>query len=177
MISKIVQTVAPITSAGAASTQSTAINLNSGYIRIVPIGASVAVAVGTNPTATSSDFAISTGHPEVIKERVAKQSISGITTGSTTIITFSENVGNPFVVGDTVSIVGAIPVGLNTSHNLVSARTDNSITINFDSSTGIGAVTNLVGSYVARSIKIAAIGLSGGTANGVHISEVQVAGQ
>jgi hypothetical protein len=172
---KIVQTVAPITSAGAATTQSTAITLQSGFIRIVPVGAAVAVAIGTNPTATISDFAISQYQPEVLKERVARQKISGITTASTTTITFGENFGNPFLVGDYVSIVGAQPVGLNTTHNQIIGKTDSSITVSFDSSAvaGIVTVTNAV---VARSVKIAAYGL-GGTATGVYISEVQTASQ
>ena len=170
MAIKIVQRVAPITSAGAASTQSTAITLNTGQIRIAPVGAAVAVAIGTNPTATTSDFAILEGDPEVLRERIAKQVISGITTGSTTTITFAENAGNPFLVGDFVSIVGASPAGINTSHNQVTAKTESSITVTFDS-TATGPITSVVGAYAARSVKVAALGL-GGTATGVYISEV-----
>jgi hypothetical protein len=167
--------VAPITSAGAASTQSTAIALQSGFIRIVPVGAAVAVAIGTDPTATTSDFAVSPNQPEVLKERVARQKISGITTAATTTITFGENFGNPFVVGDYVSIIGAQPVGLNTSHNQIISKTDSSITVSFNSSAVGGAVT-VTNAVVARSVKIAAFGL-GGTATGVYISEVQTASQ
>jgi|DEB0MinimDraft_6_1074348.scaffolds.fasta_scaffold97296_2 hypothetical protein len=171
MAIKLVQTVAPITSAGAASTQSTSITLKTGNIRIAPVGAAVAVAIGTNPTATTSDFAILEGDPEVLRERIAKQVISGITTGSTTTITFGENAGNPFLVGDFVSIVGASPAGINTSHNQVTGKTESSITISFDSSSTPGPITSVVGAYAARSVKVAALGL-GGTATGVYISEV-----
>jgi hypothetical protein len=171
MSTKIVQTIAPITSAGAASTQSTSITLNTGLIRIAPVGAAVAVAIGTNPTATTSDFAVLQHSPEILKERIAKQTIAGITTGSTTEINFAENAGNPFVIGDFVSIVGVTPVGINTNHNQVIARTERSITVSFDS-TGTGAATGVTGSYVARSVKVAAFGL-GGTATGVYITEVQ----
>jgi hypothetical protein len=170
MAIKLVQTVAPITSAGAASTQSTSITLKTGNIRIAPVGAAVAVAIGTNPTATTSDFAILEGDPEVLRERIAKQVISGITTGSTTTITFGENAGNPFLVGDFVSIVGASPAGINTSHNQVTGKTESSITVSFDSS-ATGPITSVVGAYAARSVKVAALGL-GGTATGVYISEV-----
>ncbi len=175
MALKIVQTVAPITSAGAASTQSTPITLNTGFIRIAPVGAAVAVAIGTNPTATTSDFAVLQYQPEILKERIAKQTIVGITTGSTTVVTFGENYGNPFIVGDFVSIVGASPTGINTSHNQIISKTDSSITVNFNSS-ATGPITNVSGAYVARSVKVAAYGL-GGTATGVYISEVQVSGQ
>ena len=170
MAIKIVQTVAPITSAGAASTQSTAITLTTGQIRIAPVGAAVAVAIGTDPTATTSDFAVLESSPEVLKERLAKQVVSGITTGSSTTITFAENVGNPFLIGDYVSIVGASPSGINTSHNQVTGKTASTITITFDSS-ATGPITSVVGAYVARSVKVAALGL-GGTASGVYISEV-----
>ena len=171
MTIKIVQSVAPITSAGAASTQSTSITLTTGQIRVAPVGAAVAVAIGTDPTATTSDFAVLENSPEVIKERVAKQVISGITTGSTTTITFAENAGNPFLVGDHVSIVGASPSGINTAHNQITGKTDSSITISFDSSSTPGPITSVVGAYVARSVKVAAFGL-GGTATGVYLSEV-----
>jgi len=175
MALKIVQTVAPITSAGAATTQSTSITLQSGLIRILPIGAAVAVAIGTNPTATTSDFAISQYQPEVLKERVARQKISGITTASTTTITFGENFGNPFLVGDHVSIIGAEPVGLNTAHNQIIGKTESSITISFNSS-AVGGTVTVTNAVVARSVKIAVYGL-GGTATGVHITEVQIASQ
>lgn len=167
---KIVQTVAPITSVGATSTQSTALTLKTGQIRIASVGSAVAVAIGTNPTATTSDFTILEGESEVLQERIAKQVISGISTGSTTTITFSENSGNPFLVGDFVSIVEASPSGINTSHNQVTGKTESSITVAFDSS-ATGPITSVVGAYVARSIKVAALGL-GGTATGVYISEV-----
>lgn len=175
MATKIVQTVAPITSAGAASTQSTAITLNTGLIRILPVGAAVAVAIGTNPTATTSDYAVSQYQPEILKERIAKQTISGITTGTTTVVSFAENSGNPFVVGDFVSIVGATPAGINTSHNQIIGKTDSSITVSFNS-TATGPITSVSGSYVARSVKVAAYGL-GATASGVYISEVQTTAQ
>ncbi len=175
MSHKIVQTLSPLSSVGAASVQSSALTLQSGFIRVTPVGAAVAVAIGTNPTATTSDYLVTQYQPEVLKERVARQKISGITTGSTTTITFGENFGNPFVVGDCVSILSAEPVGLNTSHNLILSKTDSSITIAFDSSSVVGVVT-VTNAVVARSVKIAAYGI-GGTASTVSITEVQTASQ
>lgn len=171
MSTKIVQTVAPITNAGAASTQSTPITLNTGLLRISPVGAAVAVAIGTDPTATTSDFAVLEYSPEILKERIAKQTVAGITTGATTVVSFAENAGNPFLVGDFVSIVGVTPSGINTSHNQIISKSPSSITIDFDS-TSTGAASALSGAYVARSVKVAALGL-GGTATGVYITEVQ----
>jgi hypothetical protein len=71
------------------------------------------------------------------------------------LLTFQENAGNPFVVGDYVTIENTSAAGFNTSHNQVIAASDNSILINFNSAsiTGIG-ITN---STVARSVKISSI--------------------
>jgi hypothetical protein len=175
MSHKIVQTVTPLSSVGASSSQSSAIALQSGFIRIVPVGAAVAVAIGTDPTATSSDFVVSQYQPEILKERVARQQISGITTGTTTVVHFGENYGNPFMVGDCVSIVNATTAGINTSHVVVTSSTLQSITINHNSSAVSGIIT-VTGAVVARSIKVAAYGL-GGTASTVSITEVQTASQ
>lgn len=172
---KVVQTIAPLTgvTTGAAST-STAISLKSGVLRISTSGANANVAIGTAPLATSSDFHITTSQPEVLKERVARQQISGITTGATTVVTFGQNYGNPFLVGDYVSVEGATTSGVNTSHVAVTAVSPESITINHNTTsvTGIITVTNAV---VARSVKVSALG-EGGTAN-VFISEVQISSQ
>ena len=172
MALKVVQTVAPLSAAGTATT-STAIALKSGYLRIATSTAGANIAIGGNPVATSNDIFVPVNTTEILKERVARQSIAGITTGTTTVITFPENAGNPFLVGDYVTIENAYPAGINTSHNIITATTDSSITISFNSSSVTGiAVTN---SSVARSIKVSALG-NGGT-SGVNIVEVQTAGQ
>lgn len=172
MALKVVQTVAPLSAAGTATT-STAIALKSGYLRIATTTVGANIAVGGAPVATSSDILVPVNTSEIIKERVARQSIAGITTGATTVVTFPENGGNPFLVGDYVTIENAYPVGINTAHNLITAVTDSSITIAFNSSTVTGvAVTN---SSVARSVRVSAIG-NGGT-SGVNIVEVQTTGQ
>ena len=98
---------------------------------------------------------------------------TNITTNTTTVISFPENAGNPFLVGDYVTIENASPSGINTSHNVITAVTDSSITINFNISSLSGiAVTTAT---VARSVKVSAIG-NGGT-SGVNIVEVQTTGQ
>lgn len=172
---KIVQTIAPLTgvTTGSAST-SNAISLKTGVLRISTSSANANVAIGTAPVATSSSFHIVTSQPEVLKERVARQQISGITTGATTVVTFGQNYGNPFLVGDYVSVEGATTSGINTSHVPVTAVTDGSITIGHDTSSVVGVIT-VTNSVVARSVKVSALG-EGGTAN-VFISEVQISSQ
>lgn len=172
---KIVQTIAPLTgvTTGAAST-SDAISLKSGMLRISTSSANANVAIGTDPSATTSDFHIVTSQPEVLKERVARQQISGITTGSTTTVLFGENYGNPFVVGDYVTVEGVTTSGINTTHVPVVSKAVNSIAIDHDSSSVVGVIT-ATGAVVSRSVKVSALG-EGGAAN-VFISEVQISSQ
>lgn len=172
---KIVQTIAPLTgvTTGAAST-SAAISLKSGILRISTSGANANIAIGTSPTATSSDFHVVTSQPEVLKERIARQQIAGITTGASTIVRFGQNYGNPFSVGDYVSVEGATTSGINTSHVPVTAVTEDSITITHNSTSVVGVIT-VTNAVVARSVKISALG-EGGTAK-VFISEVQISSQ
>lgn len=172
MALKVVQTVTALSAAGTATT-STGIALKSGYLRIATTTVGANISVGGAPVATANDLLVPVNTSEIIKERVARQSISAITVGAATTISFNENAGNPFLVGDYVTIENAYPAGINTSHNLVTAVTDSNITIAFNSSAIVGvAVTN---SSVARSVKVSAIG-NGGT-SGVNIVEVQTAGQ
>jgi hypothetical protein len=169
---KVVQTVAPLSATGTATT-STGIALKSGYLRIATTTFGANIAIGGVPVATSSDILVPVNTSEIIKERVARQSISSITVGTATTISFNQNAGNPFLIGDYVTIENAYPAGINTSHNLVTAVTDSSITISFNSSSIVGvAATN---SSVARSVKVSAVG-NGGTSV-VNIVEVQTAGQ
>jgi len=166
---RIVQTVNRLTPTASVASTTGSIALKSGYIRISTGSTGAYVDINNDPIATVNSFHIPPVSSEVIKQRVARQVISGITTGTTTTITFGENYGNPFTTSDYVTIENAYPSGINTSHSQVTATTDSSITINFNSSTITGiAVTNAT---VARSVKLSALG-EGGQAE-VSIVEVQ----
>ena len=169
---KIAQVV-PTVSVTSGVTTSSAIELKTGYLRMVATAA-CNVSIGTNPTATTNDFYLAAGEPEIIKEKVARLKVVGITTGATTIINLGHNNGNPFVVGDYVTVDGT--VGMNTSHNRVLSITENvastTITIDYNSS-AIGVVT-VTDAYVARSVKVSAIGATSGS---LYITEVQIASQ
>lgn len=170
MAIKIVQTVnrVPLTPNVAAS--SNPIALKSGYIRvsIASSGVGCYVAIGTNPTATVNDFHIGTYTAEVLKERLARQRITGISTGTTTTLTFGENNGNPFLLTDYVSIENAPTTGINTSHNSIVSMTDSSVTINFNSSSITSP--NITGADLIRSIRVSAI--TPDTNLGLSVSEV-----
>jgi hypothetical protein len=182
MAIKIVQDITSVAISTTGITTTNGVALKSGYIRLTP-NRDCHIAIGTNPLPSISTFMIAAGQSEIIKERVARQKISGITTGTSTAITFSGNSGNPFVIGDCLTIENAHPLGINTTHNVITAISENfsigesTVTIAFNSSaiTGV-AVTSAT---AARSIKIAAIadasvGATGG-AGVLNITEVQIA--
>ena len=170
MAVKVVQNVNRITVNPGVAATSNPIPLKSGYLRvsIASSGVGCYVATGNNPVATVNDFHIGTYTAEVLKERLARQKIVGIITGSTTTLLFDNNAGNPFLVTDCVTIEGAPTVGLNTSHNTISSLTDSSVTINFNSS----AITspNIIGADLIRSVKVSAI--TSDTNLGVSITEI-----
>ena len=174
MALKIAQTT-PTLSVTSGVTTSGPIELTSGYLRIASnVGCNVAI--GTNPSATSNDFYLAGNIPEIVKERVARQRIAGITTGTTTVISLGHNNGNPFVVGDYVTIGGS--VGINTTHNQVTAVTekynDTTLTVSYNSAGIAATAITITNAYVARSVKVSASSTNSGS---LYITEVQIASQ
>ena len=169
MAVKIVQNVNRISPTVSTAATSNPISLRSGYIR-VSVGLTAAfVETGGNPVVTTNSFYIPPYQNEVLKERLAKQQIVGITTGTSTVITFDINAGNPFLIGDYVSIENAQPVGINTVHQLVISTTDETVTIDADTSSIVGVITTR-GSTLSRSVKVSALA-DGGPTN-ISITEI-----
>ena len=169
MAIKIVQNVNRITAAAGAATTSNPIALKSGYLRVSTGLTSVYVETGSVPEATINSFQISPYGNEVLKERIARQRIVGITTGTSTVILFDENASNPFLLGDYVTIQNAQPAGINTEHKLITAVSDESVTISHDSSSIVGIIT-VTNANLARSVKVSAITASG--SQDVSITEI-----
>ena len=161
MAIKIVQdTPVPrlLPSVGVAAT-SVPIALKSGYLRVT-IGSTTGssggyVAIGTDPVATQDHFHVTSYSVDIIKYSMARQRIAGITTGTSTILSFGENAGNPFTIGDYVTIEGSSTVGLNTTHYPVIAKTDESVTIPFDSSSITSP--NVQSANLYRSVKVSCL--------------------
>ena len=106
------------------SARSDVISKQSNSLRVVAVGADCHVAIGTNPTATASNYYVASGTSEVISlGNVKSQRVVGVTTGSTTTIDFPEGTGSPFEVGDSVELTGISPTGINTSYAIVSSET------------------------------------------------------
>jgi hypothetical protein len=130
---------------------------------------SVYIEIGGDPVATTNSFQIGPYGNEVLKERLARQKIAGITTGASTVISFDENAGNPFLVGDYVTIQNAQPAGINTEHRLITAVSNDSVTISHNSSSIVGIITT-TNANIARSVKVSAITSSG--SENVSITEI-----
>lgn len=170
MALKIVQTVSRIAPTISTATTSDPIVLRSGYIRVSTGSTGAYVAIGTDPVATVNDFHLPPFNNEVLKERLSRQKITGITTGTTTTVSFGQNLGNVFEVGDYVSIREASPAGINTTHVPIISTTDSSVVIDYDSSSVTGvSVDNQA--TLSRSIKISALA-AGGAGSDVSICEV-----
>ena len=169
MAIKIVQNVNRISPTVSVAATSNPIALKSGYIRVACASTAVYVETGGEPVATVNSFLISPFGNEVLKERIAKQQIAGITTGTSTVVTFGSNAGNPFLVGDYVTIENAQPAGINTVHRLITATTDASVTIAANTSSIVGVIT-ATGATLSRSVKVSALAVGGST--DVSITEV-----
>jgi hypothetical protein len=169
MAIKVVQNVNRVTSITGTATTSNPIALKSGYLRISTGLTSVYVETGGDPVATVNSFQITPYGSEVLKERIARQRIVGITTGTSTIVSFDDNAGNPFLVGDYVTIENVTTAGINTEHKLVTAVSDDSLTVSYDTSSIAGPII-ATGANIARSVKVSVLASS--DAQNVSITEI-----
>lgn len=169
MAIKVVQNVNRITATVGSAVTSNPIALKSGYLRVSTGLTSIYVEIDSEPVANTNSFQIGPYGNEVLKERLARQKIAGITTGTTTIVSFSENAGNPFLVGDYVTIQNAEPAGINTEHKLITQVFNDSVTISHDSSSIVGVITT-TNANIARSVKVSVLAASG--TQDVSITEI-----
>lgn len=169
-------------SAGAAST-STAFSVQSDALRVVAVGAAAHVAIGTNPTATVTDYYIPANQSVTLALTKASNRVVGITTGTTTVITVPEGTQVPFGVGDYVSLTatgqnyydfGHVPVISVDTTSSYNGYFQTRMTVGYNSS---GIVTTFNPSYadVRMSQKISAYG-SGGSGT-LYFQQVQITGQ
>jgi hypothetical protein len=140
MAIKVVQNVNRITATVGSAVTSNPIALKSGYLRVSTGLTSVYVETGETPVTVNS-FHLGTYGNEVLKERIARQRIVGITTGSSTVVLFDNNAGNPFLVGDYASIEGVTTAGINTEHKEVTAVYNDSLVLNHNTSSVTGVIT------------------------------------
>ena len=160
-------------------------------LRVTLVGASglegAHIKTGTMPTATTADFYLVKGETATLNiDRPSSQRVTGITTGSTTIVQFPEGTGTPFGVGSSVNITvtGQSYYDDIINGNQVTA-VDNSafgngkLTVAADTS---GIVTALSGYATLRnSFRVSALGDAAKNAaskTGVlHYQQVQISGE
>ena len=163
---------------GAATTSST-LSVQTKALRVVAT-AGAFIAIGTNPTASSTDYYVPAGGTAVLALSPASQRIVGIITGTTTTITFPDGAGSPFVVGDYVTLTSVGQPYYNFTHQPVTA-VDASSGVGGYYSTRITVSTSTSGIVTAfstdgdlrDSIKISAYGTGAGA---LYYQQVQIAG-
>jgi hypothetical protein len=163
---------------GAATTSST-LSVQSKALRVVAT-AGAFVAIGTNPTASATDYYVPATGTAVLALSPASQRVSGITTGATTILDFPSGTGSPFVVGDYVSLTSVGQPYYNFTHQPVTAVDATSGVAGYYS-TRVSIGTNTTGIVTAfntdgdlrKSIKISAYGTGAGA---LYYQQVQIAG-
>lgn len=179
---KIVQKITPLTMTGAAVT-SNPIALRSGFLRIVP-EQDAYVEVSPTPTistTTNASIFVKAGTELILRDTPTTQTVIGVTTGTTTVVTLPEGTFSDFSAGDVVELTGIVPSGINTTAASISSvdTTNNAgiggfnriITLTWNTS-GQGAPITTSTGVLRRVTKVAAYGASGK----LHITEVQIAG-
>ena len=177
--------------AAGSSAQSSAIPQKTQYLRVIAITNDAHVAIGTNPTATTSNYWLVAGRPEVISiGQPRSQPVVGITTGATTVLEFQEGTGSQFTVGDTVSLTVTGQSSYDFSDKIVTAVNAKSasgsgdgtqgfsriITVANDSSTGNPAAL-LSSSYAELRNVFKVAGIKAGSSNSnIKAQQVQVVG-
>jgi len=167
----------------ATSAMTTSFVVQSDVLRIVAVTAGAFVAIGTNPTATTSDYYIPAGSSATLAVTKASNRVVGVTTGTTTIIDFPEGTQAPFGVGDWVTLTGAnnsnynfvhVPVLSVDTTSGVGGYYQSRITLNHNSS-GIITAFSAPDARLSMSQRLAA--RTEATAGIVYAQQVQISGQ
>jgi len=179
---------------GTASQKSEPISGKSTAIRIFAASQNAFVAIGTEPTATTNDFAIPSGTVGTLAFSNTSAKVASISTSTTyTIIDFPQGTSSPFGVGDYVSLDladGSSQTSYNFTHKRVYAVYDSGRTseaysgenyfgnrIIIENDYGVNNNTPLIDNNTSlrASLKVAAITDSG--SGKAYIQQVQISGE
>ena len=164
-------------------------------LRVVLVGADAVqgahVAIGTDASATTSDFYVVKNEPASINIfRPSSQKVVGITTGATTLIDFPEGTGSPFAVGSRVDltvtgqsyyddVVGFATVSKVWSGSGRNGYFSTRITVDADTSGIVTAYSSDNYAELRNSFKVSALA-KGGAATGkstLYYQQVQISGE
>ena len=166
--------------AGAASTSS-AFSVQSSVLRVVAVSNPAHVVVGSNPSATSSDYYVPANGTVTLALSKASNRVVGVTTGTTTIVSVPEGTQVPYGPGDYVTLNVSDQSYYNFTHReVLSVDTSSDIdgyfstrmTVNYNSS-GIVTAFSSSDATVINSNKISAYGVGAGT---LYYQQVQISG-
>ena len=165
------------------SAQSSAFSVQSSVLRVVAVGAGAHVAIGTNPTATITDYYVPSGQEATLALTKASNRVIGVTTGTTTAIIFPEGTQCPFGVGDYVTLTASEQSYYDFTHQEVTS-VDTTVGVNGYHQTRCSINTNTSGivtafsspnATITNSVKVAARTDSG--AGVLYLQQVQISGQ
>jgi hypothetical protein len=166
--------------AGAAST-SAAFQVYSDTLRIVSTS-NAFVKIEGEPTASSSDYYVTSVKDYTLALTPASSRITGIITGTTTAIDFPQGTGSPFEVGDYVSLTVSDQSYYNFTHKLVSSVLTSTSAVNGyfsrriiveNNSAGIVTAFNSNNGDLRKSVKVSAFGVTSGA---IYHQQVQISG-
>ena len=162
------------------ATTSSAISVQSDTLRVVAVSSGTFVAIGTNPTASSTDYYVPSGGTATLALSPASQRVVAITTGTNTTINFPEGTGSPFTEGDYVTLTSVGQPYYNFTHQpVISVDRTSSYDGYFSTRVSIG--TNTSGILTAfssdgdlrKSVKVSSYGTGTGV---LYIQQVQISG-
>ena len=164
-------------------------------LRVVLVGADAVqgahVAIGTDASATTSDFYVVKNEPASINIfRPSSQRVVGITTGTTTLIDFPEGTGSPFAVGSRVDltvtgqsyyddVVGFATVSKVWDGANIGGHYSTRITVDANTSGIVTAYNSTNYAELRNSFKVSALS-KGGAATGkstLYYQQVQISGE
>jgi len=164
-------------------------------LRVVLVGADAVqgahVAIGTDASATTSDFYVVKNEPASINIfRPSSQRVVGITTGTTTLIDFPEGTGSPFAVGSRVDltvtgqsyyddVVGFATVSKVWDGANIGGHYSTRISVDANTSGIVTAYDSTNYAELRNSFKVSALA-KGGAATGkstLYYQQVQISGE
>ena len=170
-----------ITITSGSATTSSALSVQSKVLRVVAT-AGAFIGIGTNPTASVTDYYVPSGGTATLALNLASQRVIGIITGTTTTITFPEGTGSPFTTGDYVTLTSVGQPYYNFTYQAVTAVNRTSgydgyystrITVAANTS-GIATAFTAADGDLRKSIKISTFGSGSGT---LQAQQVQISGE
>jgi hypothetical protein len=168
--------------AGTATT-STAFSVQSDTLRVVAVGAAAHVAIAASPATSVTDYYIPSGSAVTLAMTKASNRVGGVTTGTSTILTFAEGTQAPFAVGDFITLTASGQSYYNFTHQQIASVDTSSgvngyfqgrITVSYNSS-GIATAFSSSDANAVISQKISAVGAGGGGI--LYYQQVQITNQ